>query len=250
MPVRDGKNVGAGAARLTGRTLLSIPRCGAASHTLLCKQPEGDVAMDQRGSASEQEHPTSGQKSTQRWWVVGIEGIAALAIGIFIVAKPADASDIIRLLIAAGLLGISLAQIVESFRFWERPGASWAMLGGGLGLAAALLTLFASYSVNIPPAGARQILALGLMAFGIIGVIGLLVGVVRSRSSGFKIATLIIDILAIAVGALLYLAEEHDTERTQLLGVAGIVGGAVLLLYAYMLWRPARVVVTSPAADA
>lgn len=205
--------------------------------------------MDQRVSASEQEQSAAGQKSAQRWWVVGIEGIAALAIGIFVVAKPADASDIIRLLIAAGLLGISLAQVVESFRFWARAGAAWAMLGGGLGMAAALLTLFASWSVNIPPAGAREILALGLMAFGAVGIIGLLVGLVRSRSSGFRIAALIIDILAIAVGVLLYLAEEHDTERTQLLGVAGIVGGAVLLLYAYMLWKPARAV-TTPAAEA
>ena len=77
------------------------------------------------------EQHASTLKATQRWWVVVIEGIVAIVIGLFIVAFPANASDAIRTLIAIALLVVSLGQIVEGFRFRNRPGSPWATLLGG-----------------------------------------------------------------------------------------------------------------------
>ena len=179
-------------------------------------------------------------KPSQSWWLVGVEGIVALAIGIFIVARPADASDIIRNVIAAALLVMSVGQIAEGFRFWNRRLSPWVTLSGGIGATAALLTILANWSVYIPPAGARQILAVGLIGFALIGLVSLIFTI---RTPDFKIAALILNLLAIALGVLLLRAEADETGGTQLLGAAAIVGGVALLIYGYTLWsrsRPAR----------
>lgn len=198
---------------------------------------------------------TAPWKPSQSWWVVGIEGIIALIVGIYVVAMPADASGIIRILIAIALLILSLGQIVEGFRFRTMPAAPWAVLRGGMGASGAILTLIASYWTNwetaITPEAARQILALGLLAYGVIGIVSL---VFTFRSREITIAALITDVLVIALGLVLLTAEANDARGTQLLGVAGIIGGVALLIYAYMRWsRPRRAAasatpVTSPPA--
>jgi uncharacterized membrane protein HdeD (DUF308 family) len=189
------------------------------------------------GDGGQRPEQRVGGKAGQRWWIVGIEGIVALAIGIFVVARPADASDAIRNLIALALLIVAAGQIVDGFRSWNRPVSPWATLNGGVGATAALLTIFANWSPYIEPAGARQILALGLLGFGVIGLFSLIFTV---RTTGFKIAALIINLLAITLGALLLLARADDSGGTQLVGAAAILGGVALLIYAYTLWNAAR----------
>ncbi len=183
------------------------------------------------------EQHASTLKATQRWWVVVIEGIVAIVIGLFIVAFPANASDAIRTLIAIALLVVSLGQIVEGFRFRNRPGSPWATLLGGVGVTAAGLTLLAPYSAYIEPSGARQMLAVGLVAFGIVGLLGLIFTI---RSAGSKLAALILDVLAIAIGVLLFMADASDSGGTQLVGAAAVIGGVALLIYGYFLWNKGR----------
>ena len=148
-------------------------------------------------------------KEGQSWWIVAIEGIIALIIGIYIVANPAGASDILRVLIALVLLVVSLGQILEGFR---------------------------SQSL-IDPAGARQILAIGLLAYGILGIVSL---IFTMRQTGLKVAMVISDVLTIVLGLLLLFADANDSSGTQLLGAAAIVGGVALLIYCYRLWSASR----------
>ncbi len=183
------------------------------------------------------EETASTLKATQRWWVVVIEGIAALVIGIVVLLFPSDANDVIRVLIAVGLLVISAGQIAEGFRFWSRSVSPWATLAGGVGFTAAGLALLSAYSPYIQPAGARQMLAVGLVAFGVIGLFSL---IFTLRSTGFKIASVIIDLLAIALGVLLYMAAAENTRNTQWVGAAAVIGGVLLLLYGYYLWNKGR----------
>lgn len=172
-----------------------------------------------------------------RFWVPLIEGVVALALGIYVVLFPEDAPVIVRSIIAAALLVLSFVQIFEGFRFWNRPVSPWATLGGGVGATAAIFTLLANWLPEISAAAARLMLAIGLAAFGIIGLISL---IFTLRSTGFKIASLIIDVLAIALGVILYLADEQNTERIRLLGLVAMLGGAVLLIYGYYLWNRGR----------
>lgn len=181
-----------------------------------------------------------------RFWVPVIEGVVALALGVYIVLLPQDAPVIVRTIIAVALLVLSFVQILEGFRFWNRPVSPWATLGGGVGATAAVFTLLAIWAPEITSSAARQMLAIGLAAFGIIGLVSLIFTV---RSTGFKIASLIIDVLAIALGVFLFLAEEQNIERTRLLGLVAIIGGVVLLIYGYFLWnRGRRVLATPPPA--
>ncbi|MFN8664507.1 MAG: DUF308 domain-containing protein [Thermomicrobiales bacterium] len=178
-----------------------------------------------------------------RFWVPVIEGVVALALGVYIVLFPEEAPVIVRSIIAAALLLLSFVQIFEGFRFWNRPVSPWATLGGGVGVTAAVFTLLANWLPEITPAAARLMLAIGLAAFGIIGLVSLIFTV---RSTGFKIASLIIDVLAIALGIFLYLAEEQNADRIKLLGLVAILGGAVLLIYGYYLWNSGRRAVEPP----
>lgn len=172
-----------------------------------------------------------------RFWVPLIEGLVALGLGIYVVLFPEDAPAIVRSIIAAALLLLSIVQIFEGFRFWNRPVSPWATLGGGVGVTAAIFTLLANWLPEITPAASRLMLAIGLGAFGVIGLVSL---IFTLRSTGFKIASLIIDILAIALGVFLYLAEEQNTDRIKLLGLVAMLGGAVLLIYGYYLWSSGR----------
>jgi uncharacterized membrane protein HdeD (DUF308 family) len=179
-------------------------------------------------------------KEQQTWWVVGIEGIVALLVGIFVVADPLRASDWVRQLIAIVLLVVSLGQIADGFRARGQATAPWATLRGGVGSTVALLTLFSGWSDYIAPAGARQMLAVGLLAYGIIGIVSL---VFTLRAAGFKVAELIADVLTIVLGLLLLSAEAEDTRGAQMLGAAAIICGVALLIFAFNLWnrtRPAR----------
>lgn len=190
---------------------------------------------------------TAPWKPSQSWWIVGIEGIAALIIGIYIVAFPSDANDVIRNLIAIGLLVLSIGQIVEGFRQRRTPVAPWVSLRGGAGAMAAVLTLLAIWAtstfIDVQPAAARQILAIGLLAFGVIGIISI---IFTFRTAGFTVAALIVDLLAVALGIVLITAEANDTRGTQLLGVASIIGGVALLVYAYILWSKRRAPASPP----
>jgi uncharacterized membrane protein HdeD (DUF308 family) len=186
-------------------------------------------------------------RSHPRFWVPVIEGVVALALGVYVVLFPEEAPEIVRSIIAAALLVLSFVQIFEGFRFWNRSVSPWATLGGGVGATAAIFTLLANWLPEVTAAAARLMLAIGLTAFGVIGLVSL---IFTLRSTGFKIASLIIDVLAIALGVIFYLAEAQNIERIRLLGLVALIGGVVLLIYGYYLWNSGRrAVVAAPPPD-
>jgi uncharacterized membrane protein HdeD (DUF308 family) len=229
----------------------TIARCAALTPDAFLRHADPrwlahDEHAEQGGAVSENSGTQVVTRAHPRYWVPLIEGVVALGLGIYVVLFPEDAPIIVRSIIAAALLVLSFVQIFEGFRFWNRPVSPWATLGGGVGATAAIFTLLAIWLPEITPAAARLMLALGLGAFGIIGLVSL---IFTLRSTGFKIASLIIDVLAIALGVFLYLAEEQNTDRIKLLGLVAMLGGAVLLIYGYYLWNSGRrtVVAATPA---
>jgi uncharacterized membrane protein HdeD (DUF308 family) len=181
---------------------------------------------------------TAPWKAWQNWWTVGIEGIIALAIGVFMLANPRGASDVIRFLIALVLLLDSLGHIVDGFRNRGLSSSPWETLRGGIGVTVAALTLLSAGSNYVQDDGARQMLAIGLLAYGLLGVFSLIFTI---PSTGFRIASIIADVLTIVLGVLLLSARSGDTRGTQLLGAVAAVGGIALLGYSwYLRGKPAR----------
>jgi uncharacterized membrane protein HdeD (DUF308 family) len=177
-------------------------------------------------------------KIGQSWWVVGVQGIVALAVGVFMLANPTGASDVIRFLIALVLLLASLGQIVDGFRDRGLSSSPWETLRGGIGVTVAVLTLLSAGSNYVRDDGARQMLAVGLLAYGVLGIVSIIFTV---RSTGFKGGAIIADVLTILLGILLLSARSGDTRGTQLLGVVAAVGGIALLGYSwYLRGKPGR----------
>src|SRR5215208_6619258 len=184
----------------------------------------------------------------QSWWVVGVQGIIALAIGVFMLANPAGASDVIRFLIALVLLLASLSHIVDGFRDSRQSTSPWDVLRGGIGVTVAVLTLLSAGSDYVEDDGARQMLAIGLLAYGVLGIVSL---IPTFRSTGFKGAGIIADVLTIVLGILLLTARSGDTRGTQLLGAVVAVGGIALLGYSwYLRGKPGRDARANAAIDA
>ena len=181
---------------------------------------------------------TAPWKPGQSWSVVGVQGIIALAIGVFMLANPTGASDVIRFLIALVLLLDSLSQIVDGFRDPSLSSPPWDALRGGIGVTVAVLTLLSAGSDYVEDDGARQMLAIGLLAYGVLGIVSL---IPTFRSTGFKGAAIIADVLTIMLGILLLTARSGDTRGTQLLGAVAAVGGIALLGYSwYLRGKPGR----------
>jgi uncharacterized membrane protein HdeD (DUF308 family) len=181
---------------------------------------------------------TSPWKAWQNWWTIGIEGIIALAVGVFMLANPTGASDVIRFLIALVLLLDSLGHIVDGFRDRGLSSSPWETLRGGIGVTVAVLTLLSAGSDYVEDDGARQLLAIGLLAYGLLGVVSI---IFTFRSTGFRIASIIADVLTIVLGVLLLSARSGDTRGTQLLGAVAAVGGIALLGYSwYLRGKPRR----------
>jgi uncharacterized membrane protein HdeD (DUF308 family) len=152
---------------------------------------------------------TAPWKPGQSWSVVGVQGIIALAIGVFMLANPAGASDVIRFLIALVLLLVGLSQIVDGFRDPRMALSPWEVLQGGVGVTVAILTLLSAGSDYVEDDGARQMLAIGLLAYGVLGIVSL---IPTFRETGFKGAAIIADVLTIALGILLLSARSGDTS--------------------------------------
>src|SRR5918998_1673018 len=201
-----------------------------------------------QGISKDVARQTSLWRAGQSWWVVGVQGIIALAVGVFMLANPNGASDVIRFLIALVLLLASLGQIVDGFRDRNLSSSPWETLRGGVGVTVAVLTLLSAGSNYVRDDGARQMLAIGLLAYGVLGIISV---IFTFRSTGFKGGAVIADVLTIALGVLLLSAPSGDTSGTQLLGAVAAVGGIALLGYSwYLRGKPGREARASASIDA
>jgi uncharacterized membrane protein HdeD (DUF308 family) len=86
----------------------------------------------------------------------------------------------------------------------------------------------------IQPEGSRHILGLGLLAYGVIGVIG---ARAVSGERRYRWGALAVDLLAIVLGCLTVTRQPGETGNLQLICGILVVGGVALLVRAYVMWQ-------------
>ena len=165
--------------------------------------------------------------------VVVIEGIALLAVGLFIVFMPQTAQNAVRWLIGLVLLVMSLQQIAEAFRHQRNAFMPFQMLRGGVGATIGALVTLEPVLRSFTPQAAWLVLGLGMLVVGVIG----LAGVLFSRSAErVQIEAIITSALTIALGFVL-LFSKGSQNGTPMLGIVSAIGGVGLLAYGLMMMR-------------
>ena len=102
------------------------------------------------------------------WWVVLLEGLALLALGLYVFfAKPTTAV-ILGWVVALSLLASGAFSFYLSLQATERtPVRQWTLIHGAVGVAAGLLAIVIQF---VSPGAALTVLGLGCLAYGGVGL--------------------------------------------------------------------------------
>jgi uncharacterized membrane protein HdeD (DUF308 family) len=199
-----------------------------------------DAVMTERAMSIAREHAPWHEGTA--WWVTGIEGVILALLGLYLLLAPVAAGGLILQLIAAVLLIESLLQIVAGLRDTGRAVTAYTMLQAGVGATVGLLIVLRSWLVpSLDPPAARTILALGLLAYAIIGAAAYFLGGDSGRGSWFgpvvnAVALIVLAILLRTSGA------TNVADRLGFLGWIALIGGAALLVIAWRAYNRPRVV--------
>lgn len=190
------------------------------------------------------------------WYLVVIEGVIALAIGLYFVFDTDAAQSTIRRLIALALIVISAVDIWNGFAanrdpVRRDPMTPFRLVRGGIGVTVGIIAVSATRWGWMTEEHIREALGFGLLAYGLIGIIGILASWSTRQISAANLAG---DIFSLALGIVLIYNDQEQVsgaDATRYLGYAAIVGGVVLLAYGYYLYRDrAEVAMTGTPAPA
>jgi uncharacterized membrane protein HdeD (DUF308 family) len=187
--------------------------------------------MSERAMSIAREHAP--WRAETPWWVIGVQGIVLVAIGLYLLLAPASAGPLIIQLIALWVLIESVLHIVAGLRDSANGTDPYTMLQAGIGVTIGLLLVLRDWLVpTLDVSSARTILGLGLLAYAGVGVAGALVTKDESESwLGPVVSAVLTVVLAVL---LLTSGEDNAADRLAFLGWVGLIGGALLLLLA---WR-------------
>ena len=183
------------------------------------------------------------------WWLVLLEGLLVLGIGLFLAFQPDAARSTIRGLIGAFLIFNSVLAIASGLRPATRqlPMAPYRLLRGGIGLFAGLMVVLQPVFDYVDAEAARTILAVGLTLWG---VIGLYAAFATHAEGGFRWNAIILSGLSILFAIMLFRTSASDNPFVAPVGIAAIIIGAILLAYAYVLYRHEQVAPDLPSPEA
>jgi uncharacterized membrane protein HdeD (DUF308 family) len=175
------------------------------------------------------------------WWVVLVEGTIALVVGLYILAQPQQASTWLAQLMGAYVLVNSGVAIYAGFSGSGPPNEQpFRLIVGGVSLVTGLLALAQPLLVTINTPASFTILGVGLLLAGVVELAGLIISL---GGQDTRWGRLLAGGLHVLLGVLLLYLSRIGTAGNALLllGVIGIVVGALLVLYAVRLYRrPAR----------
>ncbi|MCL4857822.1 MAG: hypothetical protein KJZ93_00380 [Caldilineaceae bacterium] len=180
------------------------------------------------------------------WWVVLIEGLIVLGIGIYVLTQPVAGAQIVVLL-AAFLLIISVERAINGFREIIPPAIlAERMLRAGIGLTVGLIIVFNNWQNFMNPPAPVVILSLGWLLTGAVGIWEWVTG---RQDLGLGLGALIIPAISALFG-LLMLGSRLALGGVvlQAIGILAVVAGVALFGYSYWLYRQAanRAAISTP----
>lgn len=166
------------------------------------------------------------------WWVVLLEGLALLALGLYVFfAKPTTAV-ILGWVVALSLLASGALSLYLSLQATEQtPVRQWTLIHGVVGVAAGLLAILIQF---VSPGAALTVLGLGCLAYGGVGLYMLL----DKNLTAMRRLSFITTIFYLVLGVLIVLhALGVGTLATvlQLISLLLIAAGIILLFWALIL---------------
>ena len=171
------------------------------------------------------------------WWIVLVEGIVALVVGLYVLVQPQQAGVWLAQVIGAYFLVNSGLGIYVGFSGSGVPGEQpFRLVAGGIGLVTGLIALAQPLLDTIDSPAAITVLGVGLLLAGIVDLAALIVG---RGGLGTRLGRVLASSLHVLLGVLLLYVSRTGTagNAVVLLGVVGIILGALLIFYAARLRR-------------
>lgn len=167
------------------------------------------------------------QRISSNWWLILLQGIAALILGIFLLISPGMTSLVLVSFIGAYWLVSGMFSIIGIFIGDSQVHWIWSLLIGILGILAGLAVLrHPLYSTVLVP----TVLVL------ILGIEGLIMGVmylIRGFQGG-GLGSILLAILNILIGLFLVFNPLAGALALPfVLGIFGIIGGIALIVVAF-----------------
>ena len=167
------------------------------------------------------------EKQNIPWWVVLLQGIAAVILGIFLLAKPGMTMVVVVQLIGIYWFVSGIFQIVAIFIDHTQWG--WKLFSGILGIIAGMII------INHPLWSPIMLTSVLVIVLGIEGLIIGIINLIQAfKGGGWGVG--ILGALSILFGLVLLANVLLATFSVPwVLGVLGIVGGIIAIIYSFKL---------------
>jgi uncharacterized membrane protein HdeD (DUF308 family) len=167
------------------------------------------------------------------WWVTGIQAILLIVVGLYFLLAPSAAAGLLIQVIAVVLLVESILHILAELRLPRAEANPWTLLQAGIGATVGVQLVLQRWILpELGVESARNILAYGLIAYAVVGLVGPMLG---GESSEGRMRGIVGAVLLVVLALLLLTSNESNAaDRLGLLGWVSLIGGVAFL---YLAWR-------------
>lgn len=170
----------------------------------------------------------------RKWWVVLIEGLIAIAIGLYMLLDQASATASFGLLLAAFLAISGLVKSVKGGLRWNNPGGKTQTIQGLVGLIGGGGILLLHFLNVLSLVIGVTILGIALIVYGLVG---LYENFFDRGGAPFAWAPVIVNIVLAGWGALIFFTRSQDINLTMWSGLILLLIGLVAAGYSFVLWK-------------
>jgi len=171
-------------------------------------------------------------ETKRRWWLVLIEGLVAIGLGLYMLVDQKNATVYLGLVIAAYLAISGLLQTIKGSVHWNAPGGKIDLSRGLVGLigGGAILLLYFLDTLSLEMG--VTILGVGLIVYGLLG---LYESFFDRGGTSFAWVPVLINIALAGWGALIFIARSQEINLTLWSGLILLLIGAIVAGYSFMI---------------